>query len=56
MDTWEFIFVTVCAWRRHPGFSREGAQAPSLEDCKLEADAVYAVIEERRKCLSELEP
>jgi len=51
MDTWEFIFIQLVGWRYHPGYLREGAKAPSLDEIEAMADEVWQRIEEKRQCL-----
>jgi len=48
MDLWTFVFVQLCGWRYHPGYLREGAVAPSLEEFAAVADSIVAIIEKRQ--------
>jgi len=49
MDLWSFTFIQLCGWRYHPGFTREGAKTPSLEDLARDADEIVRMIEEKEK-------
>ena len=42
----DFYFASFVAWRLHPGWSREGAAPPTLEEM---ADLVDQVMEVREK-------
>lgn len=43
MDVWDLYFSSLCAWRMHPGYQREGTIVPSLEECAELADEMVAL-------------
>lgn len=48
MEVWDFYYMQLCGWLLHPGYLREGAKAPSLEEI---ADLVDKIVEVRmRRC------
>jgi len=47
MTVWDFYFASLVAWRLHPGYLREGAQAPSLEEIADMVDSMCEVRERR---------
>jgi len=42
-DVWDDFFGTLVGWAEHPGYYRENATKPTLEDCADMADAMMAV-------------
>lgn len=49
MDFWDLCFMQLVAWRLHPGYLREGAKVPSLEEIADLCDEMEAVRNERRE-------
>lgn len=45
---WDMFFSEVAGWSIHPGFNRENAKQPTLEECAEMADEMMAL---RRKRL-----
>lgn len=48
MDPWDLYFCSLCAWLLHPGYLRDGAARPSLNQIADMVDEMLAVREERR--------
>lgn len=48
MDVWDLYFSTLCSWHLHPGYLREGAVKPTLEECADIADEMLKIRDERR--------
>jgi hypothetical protein len=49
MEVWDLYFSALCSWVLHPGYLREGAVRPSIEQCAEIADAMLKVRNERMK-------
>lgn len=47
MDLWDYYFGVLASWTLHPGYLREGAQAPSLRDIANMVDEMIKVRNER---------
>lgn len=43
-------FSGLAGWRFHPGYLREGAKAPSIEECAMIAHKMCDLTEEWEKC------
>lgn len=49
MEPWDLYFASLCGWMLHPGYCREGVEAPTVEEC---AELASKMVEERVKWLS----
>lgn len=47
MDRWDLYFATLAGWTFHPGYSREGTERPTMQDCKDIADIMEQIANER---------
>jgi len=45
-EIWDMYFGEIAGWTIHPGFNRENAKQPTLDEC---ADMADEMIEIRRK-------
>lgn len=45
LTRWEFIFTQLCAWRLHPGYTREGTPVPSFVEIMGMADCIEKLCE-----------
>lgn len=52
MDLWDMFFMQMASWRLHPGYLREGAKAPSLEEIAEVVNQMMKV-REQLKCQSQ---
>jgi hypothetical protein len=46
-EAWELYYSTLCSWHLHPGYLREGAVRPSIDEMADLADEMLRVRNER---------
>lgn len=44
---WNGFFSTCVGWSMHPGYYRENATRPTLEDCAATADKMLVISKQR---------
>jgi len=44
---WDDFFCTLVGWTMHPGYYRENATKPTLEECAIQADEMMLVRQSR---------
>ena len=49
--SWDLYFAGIVGWTLHPGYLRENAERPNLEECAKLADEMLKIKQEREKCL-----
>jgi len=46
-EVWDDFFCTIVGWTMHPGYYRDNADKPSLQDCAETADRMLEIRRER---------
>ncbi len=47
-NVWDTYFAEIAGWTIHPGFNRENAKQPTLDECATMADEMILIRRQRR--------